>query len=141
MKTAIILVSALLWLWFLGCTITWRIGRHLLVEGMGVRSIECGMLVCFTAGLLLYLAGLPAGRWVLAALLLVWLIAQFFSHEYYTLFGASPQKLAGYQQCFANTVKLFAPSSTRLIPDLYHIILHLLIAADLILVLLDLLLA
>lgn len=139
MRIAIFVVSALLWLWFLGCTVTWRIGRHLLVEGMGVRSIEFGMLVCFTGGLLFYLAWPPAGRWLLLVLLAVWLTAQFFSHEYYTLFGASPQKLAGYRQCFARTVKLFPRCTTRLVPDLYHVVLHLLIAADLLLVLAELL--
>ena len=51
----------------------------------------------------------------------------------YTIFGASPQKLKDYNKCFECTVKLFPVSKTRLIRDLYHIVLHLLIAVDLVL--------
>ncbi len=71
------------------------------------------------------------GKWILLAELSLWLVTQFFSHEYYTIFGASLQKVRDYNKCFEGTVKLFPVSETRLIPDLYHIVLHLLIAADL----------
>lgn len=86
----------------------------------------------------LYFLWEPVGKWVLLAELSLWLILQFFCHEYYTIFGASPKKLKGYNQCFAHTVKLFSQSDTRLIPDLYHIVLHMLIALDLVLVILAL---
>ena len=32
--------QALLWFWFLGCTITYRIGKSLLAEGVGIKSAE-----------------------------------------------------------------------------------------------------
>ena len=137
MRIAIISASCLLWLWFLGCTITWRFGKVLLIEGMGAKSIEFAALVLFTFGIGIYLIWEPIGEWVLLVELILWLIEQFFCHEYFTIFGASAKKLKGYNKCFEGTVKLFPVSETRLIPDLYHIVLHLLIATDLLLVVLS----
>ena len=133
MRVAIIVVSCLLWLWFLGCTFTWKFGKVLLVEGMGLKSIEFAALVLFTLGIGSFLLWEPIGKWVLFVELGLWLIEQFFCHEYFTIFGSSSKKLRGYNECFDGTVKLFPVSETRLIPDLYHIVLHLLILADLVL--------
>ena len=133
MRVAIIVVSCLLWLWFLGCTFTWKFGKVLLVEGMGLKSIEFAALVFFTLGIGSFLLWEPIGKWVLFVELALWLIEQFFCHEYFTIFGSSSKKLRGYNECFDGTVKLFPVSETRLIPDLYHIVLHLLILADLVL--------
>ena len=133
MRIAIIVISCLLWLWFLGCTFTWKFGKVLLVEGMGLKSIEFTALVLFTIGIGGFLLWEQVGKWILLAELALWLVAQFFSHEFFAIFGVSDWKLKGYNECFAGTVKLFPVSETRLIPDLYHIILHLLILADLVL--------
>ena len=134
MRTAIIVISCLLWFWFLGCTFTWKFVKVLLVEGMGLKSIEFTALVLFTIGFGCFLLWEPVGKWILLVELTLWLVAQFFSHEYFTIFGVSDRKLKGYNECFEGTVKLFPISETRLIPDLYHIVLHLLIATDLVLV-------
>ena len=134
MRTAIIVISCLLWFWFLGCTFTWKFGKVLLVEGMGLKSIEFTALVLFTIGFGFFLLWEPVGKWILLVELTLWLVAQFFSHEYFTIFGVSDRKLKRYNECFEGTVKLFPISETRLIPDLYHIVLHLLIATDLVLV-------
>ena len=133
MRVSIIVVSCLLWLWFLGCTFTWKFGKVLLVEGMGLKSIEFVALVLFTLGIGSFLLWEPIGKWVLLVELALWLVEQFFCHEYFTIFGSSSNKLKGYNECFEGTVKLFPVSETRLIPDLYHIVLHLLILADLVL--------
>lgn len=133
MRVAIIVVSCLLWLWFLGCTFTWKFGKVLLVEGMGLKSIEFAALVLFTLGIGSFLLWEPIGKWVLFVELALWLIEQFFCHEYFTIFGSSSKKMRGYNECFDGTVKLFPVSETHLIPDLYHIVLHLLILADLVL--------
>ena len=134
MRIANIVISCLLWLWLLGCTFTWKFGKVLLVEGMGLKSIEFTVLVLFTIGIVGFLLWEPVGKWILLVELTLWLVAQFFSHEYFTIFGVSDRKLKGYNECFEGTVKLFPISETRLIPDLYHIVLHLLIATDLVLV-------
>ena len=133
MRNAIIVVSCLLWLWFLGCTFTWKFGKVLLVEGTGLKSIEFAALVLFTIGIGSFLLWEQIGKWVLLIELVLWLVEQFFCHEYFTIFGSSSKKLKGYNECFDGTVKLFPVSETRLIPDLYHIVLHLLILTDLVL--------
>lgn len=133
MRVAIIVVSCLLWVWFLGCTFTWKFGNVLLVEGMGLKSIEFAALVLFTIGIGSFLLWEPIGKWILLVELTLWLVEQFFCHEYFTIFGTSAKKLKGYNECFEGTVKLFPVSGTRLIPDLYHIVLHLLIMTDLVL--------
>ncbi len=128
-------MQGILWIWFLGCTVAYRTKRFLLVEGMGVRSAEFAVLCLYTVGCALFwLTG--AGKWILAGVLGLWLTVQFLCHWRYTIFGASERKLAGYNECFRGTVRIFPESDTRLIPDLYHIALHVLILADLILCLL-----
>ena len=52
----------------------------------------------------------------------MWFIAQLLSHWYFTIFGPSVGKI----NYFANTIKLIN-SADIYIPDLYHIILHILI--------------
>ena len=47
-------VQILLWIWFLGCTITWRFGKRILVEGMGIQSAEFAMLCLYSIGLISY---------------------------------------------------------------------------------------
>ena len=134
MRAKVIKISCILWLWFLGCTFSWRFGKIRLVDGMGFKSVEFGFLLLYTGGIVAYLFWESVGTWFLLAELSLWLVVQFFSHEFYTIFGADPQKLKSYNKCFEGTVKMFPISETRLIPDLYHIVLHLLIAADLVLV-------
>ena len=131
MRLAVIILSSLLWIWFLGCTISWRFGKVVLVNGEGVKSLEFAVLVLFSIGMVLYILIEPVGKWVLLSELALWLVVQFFCHEYFTIFGVSERKLSGYNQCFEGTVKLFPVSETRLIPDLYHIVLHILLAANL----------
>lgn len=138
MRLSVIIASSLLWIWFLGCTISWRFGKVVLVNGEGVKSLEFVVLVLFSIGMVLYILLEPVGKWVLLSELALWLVVQFFCHEYYTIFGVSERKLTGYNQCFEGTVKVFPVSETRLIPDLYHIVLHILLAVDLGLLIADL---
>lgn len=130
----VLLMQLLLWIWFFGCITTYRVGKHLLVEGMGVRSAESVMLCLYSVGLILYYGYPPVGIWALPAVLLLWFAVQFFCHWYYTIFGASEKKIKGYNDCFRDTVRLFPMSGTRLVPDLYHIVLHVLILLNAVLV-------
>ena len=59
------------------------------------------------------------------------LIKSFFCHWFYTIRGASEKKLKGYIECFRHTVRIFPASDTRLIPDFYHMVLHLLLVLNL----------
>lgn len=127
-----IIFQIALWAWFFGCITGYRLGKWLLVEGEGVKSAEFIMLRLYSLGLLIYYLLPTAGRWVLFAILLLWLIVQFFCHWYYTLFGASEAKLKGYNESFKGTVRLLPASNQRIVPDLYHIVLHLLIIVNLV---------
>ena len=129
----VLIFQIALWIWFFGCICTYRIGGRLLVEGMGIKSAECFMLCFYTMSAVLYWLLPHIGKWVLLAALLFWGTVQFFCHWYYTIFGASPQKLEGYNRCFGQTIHLFPASETQLVPDLYHIVLHLLILTNLVL--------
>lgn len=123
-----ILIQAALWIWFLGCVTTYRLGKRLLVGGMGVKSAEFCMLCLYSLGLIAYHCFQPAGRWIL----LLWFTVQFMCHWYFTIFGASERKLQGYNDCFKDTIRLFPMSEKRLVPDLYHILLHVLILLNII---------
>ena len=95
------------------------------------------MLCLYSIGLISYRLFQPTGKWILFAILVLWFVIQFFCHWYYTLFGASEQKLKGYNECFQGTLRLIPKSEKRLIPDFYHIVLHILILANGILCLLS----
>ena len=127
-----IILQAALWIWFLGCVITWRIGKRLLVEGMGLKSVEFAVLCLYSAGLVVYYTLQPAGKWILAGILILWFVVEFFCHWFFTIFGASERKLQGYNDCFRDTVHLVPMSEKRVIPDLYHMIQHLLILLNII---------
>ena len=123
-------VNLALLAWFFGCIVTYKTEKFVLVEGMGVKSAEFFMLCLFSTALVLFFAARAVGKWVLLAVLALWLTVQFFCHWRYTIFGVSEQKLRGYNACFQNTLHLFRASKTRLVPDFYHIVLHLLITAS-----------
>jgi len=125
-------LQIILWIWFLGCVITWRFGKVLLVEGVGCKSAEFVVLCLYGIGIVLFHAFQPAGRWILLAILILWFTVQFFCHWYYTIFGVTKEKLAGYNDCFRGTVRIFPVSEKRLIPDFYHIMLHVLILLNII---------
>lgn len=62
------------------------------------------------------------GGYLLVGWLAMWFITQFVSHWVFTIFGSGEDKI----QYFSDTVKLI-PSPDIYIPDLYHIVLHILI--------------
>ena len=70
---------------------------------------------------------------MLFGILVLWFIVQFMCHWYYTIFGASERKLLGYNDCFRDSIRIFPMSDKRLIPDLYHIVLHILILINIVL--------
>ena len=120
-------------IWFLGCTTTYKLGKYTLVEGMGIKSAEFVTLCLYSIALITYYFIRPVGKWILFSILLLWLVVQFFCHWYYTIFGASEQKLKGYNECFNNTVRIIPMSDSRLVPDLYHIVQHTLMLVNFIL--------
>ena len=102
-----------------------------------MQSAEFVMLFLYSIGLISYRFFQPTGKWILFTILVLWFMIQFFCHWYYTIFGASERKLKGYNACFKGTLRLIPMSEKRVIPDLYHIILHILILLNGILCLLS----
>ena len=128
-----IICQVVLWIWFLGCTITYKIGNKILVGGVGIKSAEFFMLCLYTLGVIAFHCFQPAGKWILFGILLLWFAVQFMCHWYFTIFGASEKKLQGYNECFRDSIRIIPASDTRLIPDLYHTVLHILILVNIIL--------
>lgn len=67
------------------------------------------------------------GKHILNVWLIMWFITQFLSHWYFTITGGGLGKI----EYFKGSIKLIN-SSTRYIPDFYHIILHIFIIISLI---------
>ena len=120
-------------IWFFGCIVTYRLGNVLLVEGMGIKSAEFGMLVVYAASILLRAVLPQVGNWFVLSVLAFWLVVQYFCHWHFTIFGATPEKIRGYNQCFEGSLCIVPRRADRLIPDFYHIVLHVLIVLNLVL--------
>lgn len=133
LRSVIIVSCCALLAWFFGCIVTYRIGKRTLVDGMGIKSAEFGMFSLFAISIVLFIFLSSVGKWALTIVLLLWFVIQFLCHWRYTIFGASERKLKGYNECFEKTIKLIPASDKRIFPDLYHVILHLLILSNLIL--------
>lgn len=83
--------------------------------------------IIFTISLLLYIYKEKMGQVILTTWLSIWLVAQFMSHWRYTLLGGGE----GLMKFYEGSIKLINTSSWY-IPDVYHLVLHLLIVASLI---------
>jgi len=84
-------------------------------------------MVIFVVALLLFLFKEKIGKYILVGWQSMWLIAQFISHEYYTILGGGEAKM----RYFSGSVKLLS-SENRYVPDLYHIVLHIFIVIALV---------
>lgn len=85
-------------------------------------------MIIFAVTLILFILKERIGKYILVGWQALWLITQFISHEQYTIVGSGEEKM----RYFSGSIKLFY-SESRYIPDLYHIVLHILIAASLVL--------
>ena len=83
--------------------------------------------------ILLRVALPQVGNWFVLAVLVFWLVIQYFCHWHFTIFGATPEKIQGYNQCFEGSLCIVPRREDRLIPDFYHIVLHILIALNIVL--------
>lgn len=126
MNKKICIVSNLcLLLWFFLDMIGMRIYGYILVT----RSYKDDGIyfLIYIVLFIWYLFKEKRGKYLLTGWLSIWFITQFLSHWYFTIFGPSQGKM----NYFADTIKLI-PSTNIYIPDLYHIILHILILVALI---------
>ena len=124
-KRFVTICSLILLLWFFLDMIGVYFGEKYLVT----RSyIDDGLFfVIYLVALLLFVYKEKIGKYILNVWLFMWFIAQFFSHWWCTIMGNG----FGMINYFKNSIKLFE-STTKYIPDIYHIILHILILITLI---------
>ena len=88
--------QALLWIWFLGCTTTWRFGKVLLVEGMGIKSAEFTMLCLYSIGLVAHYSFQPKGKWILFVILALWFVIPVYGWKRYLQKGRDKKLLILY---------------------------------------------
>jgi hypothetical protein len=105
-----------------------------LVESPGIISLDAAWWIIFIVCSILFFKNKKQGKYILSVFLFAWSIIQYFSHWHYTIFGVTEIKLKGYNKFFANTYHIIPPSNSVLIPDLYHIILHIMITSLLVLI-------
>lgn len=83
--------------------------------------------IIFLIALLLFLLKENIGKYVLIIWQALWLLTQFISHEWFSIFGGGEGKI----RYFEGAIKL-VNSDSRYIPDAYHTVLHALIIIALI---------
>ncbi len=121
----VIIYNIPLLLWFFLDMTGFSIGGNLLVSQ---AYMEDGLFfILYLVSLITFIFFNKIGKIILPTWLSLWLLAQISSHWYFSILGPW-ENLNAY---FSNTIKLF-PQTQRYLPDLYHIILHLLIVIALI---------
>ena len=126
-KRLAVILNVLLLLWYALSMFGVRIGEAYLVEG-AFRD-EWIFLLIPTLTFILYLSLGKTGKVIHLTWLSMWFITQFLSHEWYSIFGKGFMgDVEGKIDYFRNCIKLIDLPG-RYVPDLYHIVLHLLIVA------------
>jgi len=108
-----------------------KIGNFILVE-RAWKDDGIFFLIYIALFIFFYLKE-QQGKYLLTIFLSLWLATQFISHWYYTIFGASEKKFLSYNRYFADTYQIIPASDSVLVPDLYHVLLHLFILTALVL--------
>lgn len=125
-KRNCIVANTFLVFWFFLDMFGFRVGNFILVESAW-RDIDGTWYLIYLALFALFFAKEKYGKYPLTIFLSLWLAIQFSSHWYYTIFGATTQKITSYNKFFENTYHIIPPLNSIIIPDLYHIILHIFI--------------
>lgn len=126
MKKVCIYTVVFLFLWFSLDMTGFSIGNIKLVEAAW-NSIDGVWWLIYLSLSILFIVKEKIGKYLLSIFVFLWAVIQFYSHWYYTLFGASEKKIYSYNQFFIETYQIIPSSKEILIPDLYHIVLHFLI--------------
>ena len=132
-KRLCIVTNCLLLVWFFFDMTGLSIGSTVLVESAW-DSIDGIWFLIFIGFFAFFMFKEKYGKYPLAGFHLLWFIIQFTSHWYLTIFGASDEKIAGYNRFFADTYRIIPASDSRIVPDFYHIVLHIFILLALVFV-------
>lgn len=125
-KRTCIIANCCLLFWFTFCLTGLSFDKYIFVESAW-GEIDRTMYFIYLALFIFFLIKEKYSKHLLTLFCLLWLTTQFMFHEYFTLFGASPEKLTQYQNNFFHTVQIFPHDKSIIIPDFYHIVLHLII--------------
>lgn len=131
MKKICIVSLSILLIWFSMDMTGFSIGDIIFVEAAWNRIDGVWWLIFLVLYFFFYVKD-KLGKYILTVFLFLWTVIQFFSHWYYILFGASDKKIISYNQFFKDTYHIIASSDTMIIPDFYHLVLHILILVNLI---------
>jgi len=126
MKKLCVIANSILLVWFFGDMFGFQIGKTVFVEAAW-NSIDGVWFLIFTGLFILFYVKEKPGKYPLSAFLFIWMAVQYSSHWHYTLFGATEEKIAGYNEFFADTFSIIPASDSRIIPDFYHTVLHIFI--------------
>ena len=121
MKKKYVMISCIvLLIWFLLDMIGVKFGDEYLVSQS--FSDDGIFFIIYVIAILLFIFKEKIGIYILNIWLFLWFITQFFSHWYFTIIGQGLNKI----EYFKGSIKLIE-NTTKYIPDVYHIILHILI--------------
>lgn len=121
-KKVSIIANICLLLWFtLDMTGLYFGDKYLVMRSYADDGI---FFVIYAAAFALFLFKDKIGKIILSIWLAMWFVTQFMSHWWFTIFGGGEGKI----QYFDGAVKIIE-SNDIYIPDLYHIVLHILILA------------
>lgn len=137
MKKRCLIANGILLVYFFLNLTGFKIGNFILTE-VAWREDQIFFFI-YLMLLVIFLWKERVGGYLLSGWLTMWFMSQFMSHWYYTIFGADEKKLAVYHGLYDRMYHLIPSSPTRIIPDFYHIVLHLLILMALALTLHDVL--
>lgn len=120
-----IMANIILLAWFFLDLCGLRFGDKYLVKG-SFQEDWLFMLIP-TITFLLYVFTTKIGKYVHLVWLFMWFVTQFVSHEWYTIFGSGFMGTnEGKIEYFKDCIQIVSISE-RYVPDLYHVILHILI--------------
>ena len=124
-KKYCIISNIVLLLWYFLAMIGVDFGNKYLVTSS--YKEEWVFMVIPLVILILFIFKEQVGKYLLLIWNSMWLITQFLSHEWYTIFRSGFMgSTEGKIEYFKDAIKIFT-SETVYIPDIYHIILHVLI--------------
>lgn len=124
-KRVAIALNMLLLIWFFLDMVGVSLGGKMLVSRAWKE--DGVFFLVFLATFIWFLFKDKSGKYILTGFLTIWLILQLYFHWFFTIFGPWQGKI----RFFSGTIKLFV-SDVIYIPDLYHIVLHILILCALV---------
>ncbi|MDO5154760.1 MAG: hypothetical protein Q4D51_02240 [Eubacteriales bacterium] len=129
-KKVAIIANSLLLLWFSLDMFGVKLGEKYLVEG-AFKDDGLFMLISVIT-FILFVVTKKIGKYFHLIWLSMWLVVQFLSHEWYTIFGNGFMGDVDVKiNCFKDCIKIVSVQG-RYVPDAYHTILHILLVVALV---------